>query len=163
LANFAPTREEDVEFSLDDIERVHKDWTKSRNKTIISELPEEFSAQITTGRDSQLPLLAAFMFHNLGDRGIEICHTISEGCQWCCFQRHTLDDSVPREDQPLLTSVDTLRDVRPWLWDHKGIQFYPEAHEIAKELLAILGLDPGNYRCTVHLLKRIVHAIGHAI
>lgn len=152
---FFPGEEKRVKFSLNDIDRVDKEWSATRDKIIASLLPKEYSAEIDLDGGSHLPPLAAFMFRIIEsgyDPRPRSCYNID----WVCHDSENLfsDDppccSLPPEDLAILAFIhknkgswpDANSSDRPWLWDHTKFHFYPEAHSLMKDLLSFLELDP---------------------
>ncbi len=158
--------EEKAEFSLDDIDQACEEWTEARNNVIISMLPEDCSSKIAITSGSQFPFLATLMFRISGypSGDTRVCSTIEQMCKSrrCLYPQAALEDfasseefefweMIVRNSMYSFPSIWGIEPDRPWLWDHKRFEFCHEAHELAKDLLALLGLDP--YTTTVSEMK----------
>ncbi len=154
---FTPCGEENVEFSNDDFDHVDEEWNKTRNEVIVPMLPEEYSTEIDVYGRSQLPLLAVLMFRIIKrrpDGDVRLCYTIGDIFQHpvFIFSEDPPECSPPSKDLTTIALISKYTGIwpwledgcggRPWLWDHKRVHFYPEAHELMKDMLTLLELSP---------------------
>lgn len=142
-----------VGFSQADLIRVENEWVETRNKIVLSMLPADCSSQVVIDEGSQLPSLATIIFRGVKSRlGNDTYYSLDAMCRARdnFFSQIAPEGSASPEELYIMEMINknpghwsaSEDRERPWMWDHKRFKFCPEAHELAKEMLGFLGLDP---------------------
>lgn len=139
---FTPSLE-DGDFTVDEIDRVAKEWMADRDSRILSLLPGELQATLTdeNGPHEKVAPLQKLPLASLFFRGKSVgLKTVDQvyGRRLSLYDYDRI--TVDRE---LRSHFIELRiNQRPWDWDCYDLEFDLRTHEIAKDVIMLFGKDP---------------------
>lgn len=138
---------EHAEFQVDEIDRVAREWTESRDQFLFSLLPQDLQDRYLADKPSLRPL-AILRFSS------RLTGTLDDICK---RRRYPPGSNPPQpEDVDIVDMLSTCSRIsdcpRPWNWDNQDLVFDDRACDITKDILRLLELDP--YTTTTSQLEQ---------